>query len=123
MNQYFVHRNGWYVVFELRPRIAARRRIEHSEFSAEEQQVWLRIVLTYHLDRSICRKIASNRSPVHAVIDALEHVRLEVVVAMIVQRRVYRPLSESRRDHPTHIGLIRGTGKLDDPVPRHAAIT
>ena len=84
MNHDVVHRNGWNVVFELRPRIAARRRIEHSEFSAEEQQVWLRIVLTYHLDRSICRKIASNRSPVHAVIDALEHVRFEVVVAMIV---------------------------------------
>src|SRR5437899_3460420 len=95
MNHDVVHCNGWNVVFELRPRIAARRRIEHSEFSSHEQQVWLRIILTYHLDRAICWKIPDDRSPVQPVVSMPERILLEIIVAMIVEGRVVHCDGES----------------------------
>src|SRR5207237_8765924 len=82
----------------------------------------LDITFAYHLDGAMCRKIPCYRSPVRPVVSALEHVRLEIIVAMIVERRVNRRFVESRCDHSTHVGLIRNARKLDDLVPGRTAV-
>src|SRR5258706_2851878 len=84
-----VHGNGWNVVLELRQRPAAESRVEHSELRAYEEKVGLGEIFAYYLHRSAGGEIAANWAPFGTVIDALQNVRLEVIVAVIVESCVH----------------------------------
>src|SRR3954469_1624126 len=56
------------------------------------------------------------------VVTALQNVRLEVVVAMVVHRCVDGSLVEPRRHHSAHICLVGDAWELRDSSPRRASI-
>ena len=122
VNHDVVDRYGRDVVFELSPEMSLRGREEHPELRADEEKVRLDEIFAYHLHRSVRGEIAADRSPVHAVVVALENIRLEIIVAVVVERGVDRPFAESGRDDATHISVVRDSRELRDSVPRPSAI-
>src|SRR5687768_6352104 len=74
-------------VLELRPGPAAVHRDEHAVLRTDNEQVWIAMVLADHVHRAF-RQIARDRRPGTAEVRALVHIRLEVVVAVTIERRV-----------------------------------
>ena len=119
-----VHRNGGDVVFELRPGLPAVGGIERAELGSDEEQVSVAWVLANHLRRTVGRKISADRCPVRAVVGAPQHVRLEIVVAVVVHRRVHSSRADFRSDDSADVGLVgnfrksRISGPGGSPIAR-----
>src|ERR1700692_4656574 len=122
MNHDVVYRDRRNVVFELRPRAPAQSRVEHSELCAGEKKIRFHEIFAYDLDGSVPREVSSDRSPMDSVVGALQDVRLEIIVAMVVESRVHGSLVESRRDDSTNIRLVGNARELRDPAPVCAAV-
>src|SRR6266550_2356274 len=84
-----VYSHRWNVVLQLSPRCSTVCRVESSELRPGKEETRLCDIFANDLYRAVCGKISRYRSPVSAIVGTPQHVRLEIVVAMIVHGRVY----------------------------------
>src|SRR6185503_1009834 len=103
LNRQIAHRNCRQPALKLNPFLAAVDGEEQSEFSADKQQVWVRVIFGNRQHRPVSWKIALKRGPGFSAIRALKKVGREVAALVILKRRVHCVSVVLRGDHATHV--------------------
>src|SRR4030095_7932854 len=80
-------------------------------------------MLAYDLHGALYGQVARDRCPGLAVVGALQHVRLEVVAPVPVERRVGRSLVMLRERRPAHVCRLRTRRELLCAGPGLASVS
>src|SRR5439155_17350158 len=84
------HGNGWQSSFELNPFLPAIYGEENAELRTGKKQIWINVIFSDCPHGTILRQIRGDGNPCASGIRALQKVRLEVGILMVVERRIDR---------------------------------
>ena len=122
LNHHVAHRNRRQPTLQLHPVRPAIDREERPELRSRKQQIRIHRIFRKRQHRTVLRQIPGNRSPSLSRVRRLQQIRLEVLILMILKRRIHRIRVMLRCRQPAHISHLRHARKLLVLRPIRAAI-
>ena len=122
LDRQVAHGDGRQPALEPEPPVAAVEGAVQAELRAGEKQVRIDVVLRDGQHRAVRRQVALDGKPGAAGIGALQQIRAEVGVLVVVKRGVHRARLMQRGDEAADVGAVRHAGELVHLPPGAAAV-